>query len=299
MVRNHYKRLDIFRCTHESHQDFGNVVSVYHVLKEKGCYPNGCVYFKWKCRKLDHKLPCPKSYEHVGKKCVSCTEYYDEKIVKHPKLLLSEEDYQLFLKDLHQFEMWLHAKKGREVNGAGVIKAVKPRFILNRQYDRTRLSFKGFLVCFQEGFIDITHLQDPFYALLSPSQQSRLRLSKGDRLEFRGTLRLDRGRIILHRVRGIEIEEKGESKAWTVVEARQALYASKMYDCQYEKCIQCPYGSLVDIQESTFSVNGPKKRKLLCLKGVSNPEYCIVQASQKLHPVDSCQSGENFIKNPV
>ncbi|MGA1791229.1 MAG: hypothetical protein ACMUIM_07070, partial [bacterium] len=170
-MRNQYKRLDVFRCTHESHQGFGHVVSAYHVLKEKACYPHGCVYFKWKCRKLNHKLPCPRSYEHVGKKCASCADYYDEKIVKRPKLLLSEKDYMDFLDDLRDFRIWLNARKGREADCAGTIRSVKPRFILHRHYDRNSLSVNGFLLTFEDGFIGLTHFEDPFYLLLNPSQQ--------------------------------------------------------------------------------------------------------------------------------
>lgn len=294
-MRNQYKRLDVFRCTHESHQDFGHVVSVYHVLKEKACYPHGCVYFKWKCRKLNQKLPCTRSYEHVGKKCTSCADYYDEKIEKRPKLLLSEEDYRDFLNDLRDFQIWLNTKRGREADCSGTIRSVKPRFILHRHYDRNSLSVNGFLLTFQEGFIGLTHFEDPFYLLLNPSQQGRLRLGEGDRVEFRATLRLDRGRIILYRLRGMEIEEKGEDEVWTTAAARQALFRGRMYDQQYEKCIQCPYGSLVDIQESSTSLNGRKRRKLFCLKGIENPEYCIVQASQQLFCTDNCLSGENLV----
>ncbi|MGA1841768.1 MAG: hypothetical protein ACMUIU_14180 [bacterium] len=299
---NQYKRLDVFRCTHESHHSFGDMVSVYHVLKEKGCYPHGCVYFKWKCKKLDHKLPCPKSYEHVGKRCTSCANYYDEKIVKHPRLLLTQNDYRLFLDELRDFEIWLNSKKGKESSCAGTVSSVKPRFVLNRHYNRTSLSFKGFLLTFKEGFIGLIDFKDTFFALLSPSQQGRLRLSEGDRLEFRATLRLDRGRIILGRVRGIEIEEKGDAEPWTTIEARKALFLGKMSDHQYEKCIQCPYGSLVDIMETSTSQNkgsGNKRRKLLCLKGISKPKDCIVQASKDLRLAESlaedyCKSGEIY-----
>jgi hypothetical protein len=251
------------------------------------------------CKKLDHKLPCPKSYEHVGKKCASCANYYDEKIIRHPKLLLTQNEYRIFLDDLRDFEIWLNSKKGKEASCAGTVQSVKPRFVLNRHYDRKSLSFKGFLLTFREGFIGLTDFKDAFFALLSPSQQSRLRLSQGDRLEFRATLRLDRGRIILNRVRGVDIEEKGDAEPWTIFEARKALFIGKMSDHQYEKCIQCPYGSLVDIMEASTSQNasqntgGHKRRKLLCLKGVSKPKYCIVQASQELCLADDyCHSGE-------
>ena len=287
-MKNLYKRVDVFRCTHDSHREFENVVSVYHVLKEKGCHPHGCVYFKWMCRKLDRGIPCPKSYEHVGRKCAPCADYYDEKVVKHPQLLLKPEDYQFFLNDLRGFERWLDEKKGKELNCAGTIKALRPRFIMNRQHERSQLCFKGFLIVFQEIFIGLTLFEDTVYAILSSSQQSRLRLSEGDRLEFRAALRLDRGRVVLDRVHGVEIEEKSTAKHWTIAEARKALFSGKVFEYQYEKCLNCPYGSLVDIQESDFPSNGQKRRKLFCLKGESDPKYCIVQAKEKLSQVDCC-----------
>ena len=229
-MKNLYKRTDVFRCTHESHRDFENVVSVYHVVKEKGCYPHGCVYFKWMCRKLDRGVPCPKSYEHVGRKCAPCADYYDEKIIKHPQLLLKPENYQAFLKDFHNFEIWLDEKKGKELNCAGTIQSLKPRFIMHRQYERAKVWFKGFLLAFQEVFIDLTLFEDTVYAILSSSQQSRFRLSEGDRLEFRAALRLDRGRLVLDRVRGIEIEEKSTGEHWTVAEAKKVLLSGKVFD---------------------------------------------------------------------
>jgi len=300
-MRNQYKRLDIFRCRHESHQGFGNVVSAYHVLKEKGCYPNGCIYFKWKCRKLDRGLACPKSYAHVGRKCTHCIEYFDEKIIKCPELLLSPEDYKLFLKGLRDFELWLYGKKDKQVDFTGVIKAVKPRFVMSCHNGRSRLSFQGFLLVFKEGFVDITHFEDTIYAILSPSQQTRFRLGEDDQLDLKATLRLDRGRLILDRVHGVEVEKKGSAKFWTLAEAQQALLAGKILDDQYEKCLNCSYGSLVDVQGSeSLPGGGQKRRNLLCLKGISNPEYCIVQAQEKLHEqekiheIDNCQEAGVF-----
>jgi len=293
-MKNQYKRSDIFRCTHESHQGFGNVVSAYHVLKEKGCYPQGCIYFKWKCRKLERGLPCPRSYEHVGRKCAHCADYYDEKIVKRPQLLLDEKEYQSFLKELRSFEIWLDDKKGRQVNCAGRLKTVKPRFIMNRYHDRTPVVFQGFLLEFEQGFINYTSFNDTFYALISTSQQSRYKLSAEDKLEFQAILRLDRGRLILDRLRSIEIEEKNGNEPWTIAEAKRALMFGKVIDYQYEKCLHCRHGFLIDVKESEFASNGFRRRKLLCLKGVSQPEYCLVQVKEKFFPVDSCQGGTSL-----
>jgi len=106
--------------------------------------------------------------------------------------------------------------------------------------------------------------------ILSSSQQSRLRLNEGDRLEFRVALRLDRGRLILDRVHGIEIEGKSTAKHWTVAEARQALLLGKVFEYQYEKCLNCSHGSLVDIQESDFLSPGQEKKIILSESGIGS-----------------------------
>ncbi|MGA1825892.1 MAG: hypothetical protein ACMUIP_14650 [bacterium] len=293
-MKNHYKRSDIFRCTHESHHGFGNVVSVYHVLKEKKCYPDGCIYFKWLCKKLNKGIACPKSFKHVGRMCPSCPDYYDEKVFRHPELLLPEKEYDDFLKELENFKFWLDSKRGREIECSGTIKSVKPRFIMKPHNKRFNISLKGFLLVFDEGFIDLTHFEDIFFGNLSLWQQSRLRLGKGDRIEFCATLYLDRGRILLDRVRGIDIEEKAEAQYWSVQEAKQALLRCSTLEHQSEKCLNCSHSCLVDIMEpgskdAGHPQKGQKRRQLLCLKGVSAPEYCIEQAYEKLYQVDYCQ----------
>ncbi|MEW5804289.1 MAG: hypothetical protein AB1847_19510 [bacterium] len=293
-MRNQYKRLDVFRCRHESHQGFGNVVSAYHVLKEKGCYPHGCIYFKWKCHKLDRGISCPKTYTHVGRKCISCPEYFDEKIIKCPEVLLGPEDYEHFLKNFRDFEMWLYGKRDKQVDFTGEIKAVKPRFIMSCHNGHSRVSFQGFLVVFEKGFVDLTSFEDTIYAILSPSQQTRFRLGEGDQLDLRAILRIDRGRLVLDHVRAIEVERKVSAKSWTLAEARQVLLTSRILDTQCEKCLNCPHSSLVDVQRSDALPEGQKKRKLLCLKGMSTPEYCIIQAKEKLHQIDHCQNERAF-----
>lgn len=294
-MKNQYKRLDVFRCTHESHQGFGNVVSVFHVLKEKGCYPEGCVYFKWRCKKLERGLACKQSFEHVGRKCTPCSEYYDEKIVKKPQLLLKEEEYRLLVKDLHSFDLWLREKKGKQIECGGEIKTVKPRCIVHLQGNHPHLSFRGFLLVFHEIFLGLTPFEDTVYALISSSQQAGLRLGEGDQIEFQATLGLDRGRVILNRLHRIEVEKKVSQHFWTEARARQAMLCGSVLACQDEKCLQCPHGCLMDIEEGQETEMEPKRRKLLCLKGIMHPEYCIIQAEEKLSQIDNCQSEEETL----
>ena len=121
---NQYKRQDVFRCSHTAHFRFEKNVSVYHVLKEKECFPEGCIYFLWKCRLLNKGNSCPKKYRHVGRDCFSCKNYFDEKINHQPEIILDEEAYKKFQLDLEEFEDWLEQNVGRWVEFSGIINSV-------------------------------------------------------------------------------------------------------------------------------------------------------------------------------
>ena len=124
-IINHYKRHDIFKCVHQSHVNFEHRVSVYHVLKEKQCYPEGCIYFNWRYRLLNKGKSCPRKFKHVGKNCFNCKDFYDEKEIFKPELLLSEEEYQIFIRKLNQFEDWLEELRGKDIEFSGIINSLK------------------------------------------------------------------------------------------------------------------------------------------------------------------------------
>ncbi|MDH7501060.1 MAG: hypothetical protein QHH30_11840, partial [candidate division NC10 bacterium] len=66
-MRNLYKRMDVFRCSQDGHEHFESAVSVYHVLRERRCYPEGCIYFLWRCRHPLREKGCPRGFHHVGR----------------------------------------------------------------------------------------------------------------------------------------------------------------------------------------------------------------------------------------
>ena len=98
VMKNPYKSTEIFRCVHESHQGYKNKISVYHILKARSCYPEGCIYFRWRCKLLNKKKKCHRGYRHVGRNCFGCKEFYDEKIHNFPELQVSQDEYKDFLK---------------------------------------------------------------------------------------------------------------------------------------------------------------------------------------------------------
>ena len=112
MMRNCYKREDVFVCRHDMHRGFDYRVSAHHVLREKNCYPHGCVDFLWKCKLLDKGGTCPKGYRHVGNNCTECRHYDEEKIHRYPELLISAMEYRAYQRECRRFDDWLDTHEG-------------------------------------------------------------------------------------------------------------------------------------------------------------------------------------------
>ncbi len=285
-IINHYKRHDIFKCVHQSHVNFEHRVSVYYVLKEKQCYPEGCIYFNWRCRLLNKGKSCPRKFKHVGKNCFNCKDFYDEKEIFKPELLLSKEEYQIFIRKFNQFEDWLEELRGKDIEFSGIINSLKPSFHKKAHHRDNQLSFDGFLVNFKEGYINLDHFNDFIYAKISSRMQHRYNFCKGDKVNFYGRLSEKDGRIILSRLNRIDIEEKADNETWTESKARLAKKTGTIIPVQYEKCLNCDKGSLLDVISDSKI-----QRMLFCLEGIKDPEYCSYTIS-KLLLKDSCAKVE-------
>ena len=285
-IINHYKRHDIFKCTHQSHIHFEYRVSVYHVLKEKECFPEGCIYFNWRCRLLNKGKTCPKKIKHVGRNCFNCKEFYDEKEIFKPELLVPGSDYKNFIESLNSFEDWVEAVRGREIDFSGTINSLKPSFFKKADAPEKQVSFDGFLMNFKGGYINLDYFDDLIYAKTNSAVQHRLKLCKGDKLNFRAQVKEERGRIVLVRIRGIDIEEKAADDIWTESRAQLAKRTGTIIPRHYDKCLNCDKGSLLDI-----ITDAKKQRMLLCLEGIKDPDYCIYSVS-KLLLADNCAKAQ-------
>jgi hypothetical protein len=278
---NQYKRQDVFRCSHRAHFRFEKNVSVHHVLKEKKCFPQGCIYFLWKCHLLNKGHSCPKKYQHVGRGCFYCKSYLDEKINYQPETMLDPEAYKKFQRDLEDFEEWLEETRGNWVEFSGTVNSVKPHFRKIRFGSKETISFPGFLISFTEGYLDRTFFEDHIFVTTSRRTQQNLRFAKGDRVDFQARLGIDRGRIVLDKIRHVDFLNKEKDTAPTVSQALVAQKTGTEFDCQPEKCVMCEKGCLLDVVEKTEDTS-PVKRHLFCLMGVENPEECIYQLVKKM-----------------
>lgn len=287
---NHYKRQDVFKCVQEAHARFENKVSAYHVLKEKRCYPRGCIYFNWKCRRLNKGRSCPRKFKHVGRKCFGCKEFYDEKVINRPEVVLSDEEFSIFMRDLREFETWLNGLKGIEVNLSGTIYSVKPKMRQVIQGKRSHIELNGFALIFREVFIDLVRFEDLCYVTVSKGLQAKYRFSKGDKVDLYARLSVDRGRLIFKRPNRIEIDERGEGKIWSWDKALVAARTASPIPYQMERCFACDKGCLLDTIERT-NAGERHKRQLFCLEGIKDPQYCIYDLTKSI-AVELCAVDE-------
>lgn len=280
-LRNEYKRQDVFRCVHDAHAHFSNRVSVHHVLTEKKCFPGGCIYFLWRCKLLNKGTTCPRGFRHVGRKCFGCREFYDEKVINRPEILLDETGFRTFRADFEKFKDWVEEVRGREVCFTGTVSAVKPMLTRVPSGKKETLRFGDFLVCFDGGFFDMTRLDDLCYLVVGRPAYGRHRFRRGDRVELWAKVGFDRGRVVMVRPRRIDFEDRGDGNVWREGDAIVAARIGTVVSGQPEPCVACEKGCLVDVAGGVPD-RGGRRRELVCLEGNDGPEGCAFRIERIL-----------------
>lgn len=286
--QNEFKRMDVFRCRHQSHEHFEYKVSASHILDRKQCYPHGCVYFRWRCKLFEKGKPCIRGYNYVGRLCFGCPHFVDEKVSNRPELRISSEAYEKWIERYRDFAEWVEKKQDREAQILGVVSAVKPRFQRFVYPNHETLHLRGFQIGFSEAFVDTDHLDDDCYAVVSGAFQDRWQLRPHMRLEFRGRLTLNRARIVFTRVHKVEIIELPEEAAeWNSSKALVARSVATGFDWQPAKCLKCKYSVLADVEDRRKPAT-VERRQLFCLQGVPHPDVCPLIPGRSLGE-DECQ----------
>ena len=288
---NQYKRQDIFRCTHDAHGLRGHFVSVYHTMHRKGCFPNGCTYFRWKCHELEHRRKCYRGYSHVGKNCPGC-KYFDEEKISRALVRVDEPGYAAFLDELHDFEEWLRDAENKEHWIMATIRSVKPHIRKSIYGDTAKTehtNLLGYLICFEEAYIGNDHFDDLTYSVVGREFQSRLKFQKGDRLEFKAILTLQDGRIVFQKIKQIAFKEKNQSEEyWTDSKSLVARSTGTLLAKQAEKCYVCDQGMLVDVTQKS---NGEDTmyHRIFCLQGMPSAAACTYDLSKEIY-ANSCSN---------
>lgn len=286
--RNEFKRMDVFRCRHDSHERFEYKVSAFHILERKGCFPSGCVYFRWRCKLMEKGKACYRGYSHVGRLCQGCQYFFEDKINNRPEIRATGEEYGAWYERYKDFAEWVEKMQNRPVEVLAQVSAVKPRFQRFIFPKASELHLHGFQISFSEAFVGMDHLDDDSYAIIGRRTQDRLQLAAGMKLEFRATFTLHRGRVLFVNPHRIEIVEPAEEAAeWNSSKALVARTVATGFQWQPAKCLKCKFGVLADVEDRR-QPETIERRQLYCLQGMPHPDMCTLVPGRSLGE-DECQ----------
>ncbi len=243
--------------------------------------------FHWKCKLLAKRKKCFRNFSVVGRKCFNCKYLVEQKEHQYPQFLNPVEDADAFFERFEQFEEWVNALSTRRVHCEGTIQSVKPDMIFRYDQNKKHLRLRGFLVSFNEGFIDNRYFTDRFYLHLSSELQNRLLLREADEIEFDANLKIVKGRFEFIKAGRFEFMMRGKSKPIKKSDALVALNTYTVQKNQPSKCLGCKFGLLTDIQNK-YTGN---QRELICLKGVADYRECAVSI------LDSSEDNRDFCAN--
>jgi len=284
-----YKTKGVFRCNHPLHKRFGYEVSPYFILKYKKCYPEGCVEFLWRCRLSGKGKKCPRGYQHVGRNCFSCKQYYEIKVCRSPETGLDEKELSRFFAKLDEFEFWLSDLEGKRVAFSGTIAELNPSLQMIRDNNRSSVRLNGFIISFDSGHIGYDLLDDPLYLRVGSTFLARWRPAPGDQLDCRAILTIERGRMVLSKATGVEISRGGSEPLADFSKALVGRATGRIVQDDIRLCRYCPYGSLLDVCDIRPKEN--HYRRFYCLKGIEYAESCPIRLSRlldeaKLNPAE-------------
>lgn len=286
--KNEFKRMDVLRCRHDGHEKFDYKVSAFHILERKQCFPNGCVYFRWRCKLFEKGKACYRGYNYVGRLCSGCKYFIESKVNNRPESRLPAAEYEEWRDRYDEFSEWAEAMKDRRVAVLGMIAAVKPRFqrVLYPKSDHLRL--QGFQITFSEAYPQTDHLDDECYAIVGADFQNRHQLAAGAEIEFSAIFTLNRGRVVFQRLQRLEIvKPPTEPAEWNTSKALVARSVATGFAWQPAKCLKCKYGVLADVDDKRGE-GRPLKRQLYCLQGMPHPDVCTIIPGKSLGE-DECQ----------
>lgn len=270
---NVYKRQDIFRCVHGEHGKFAHVVSPWHVLETKGCWPEGCLSFYHRCARLLKGRNCPRRFRRPGTKCQNCPSLREEKRLHVPEIAVAPAAWEDFRRDLQRYRLWLSGIRGRWVSFFGKVEAVKP-FLKHIYADRrNHFMFSGWWIQFAEGYLNKDHFTERLYLYLPKGKQNRWKVVAGDEMEGMGQADVYEGRLMLHQPRFLEWGRRGEGAPKRESDILLGLNIGSLFSRQEERCFSCVHGVLVNVENLAGLRNLPK-REMFCLAGFSDPGAC-------------------------
>jgi hypothetical protein len=167
------------------------------------------------------------------------------------------------------------------VEFSGTINSLAPHLQMRRDEKGDHVSMDGFYIAFERGHLGQDLFYDRLYLKIFGNTLERYDFAPGDRLECRALFTETRGRIILRKPTRIEHAKNGGHRHVNVSRALVGRATGKTIAGPAELCKECPYVSLIDVEDSRRR-NPVYYRRYYCLHGLTDPETCPVRLEKLL-----------------
>jgi hypothetical protein len=205
--------------------------------------------------------------------------------MQQPKLLVSPENYQEYLREKEDFDYWIEKNSGRDVAIDAEISGVKPDLSAYHSGGRKNFRLDGWILVFEKVYVGYDLFDDTAFAWISTKAQDKWSFSAGCKFEAKARFTFQRGRLIFKRLHNIEILTDGDGSAPDPNRILVAAQTASEFPLQPEKCVNCPEGVLVEKTMTGRRQNGPR-RSLVCLQGEKNPADCLYHLAPLLKSSD-------------
>ncbi|MEJ5166391.1 MAG: hypothetical protein WHV67_05115 [Thermoanaerobaculia bacterium] len=273
VYKNLFKRQDIFRCFHELHKKFSNVVSVWHVMEGRGCFPQGCISFYLKCKSFLKGKSCSKGFKKPGRLCQSCKFLVEEKNHYIPKIILKEEEWRKFKREYDKFLFWVRSLEGKFVKFYGKIEAIKP-YTKHIYFERgSKFLLKGFILTLKWAYLERDFFEDKLFLYLPKGKVWRLKNLKFDEIEGFATLNLSGGNLFLSNPKNL-YSLKGEEVIFREENFLLKIKLGSLFNIYQGKCFECEKG-IPTVVENQSNLRFIPKKEIICLEGYASPSFCL------------------------
>ncbi len=283
---NLFKRQDVFRCYHESHKKFSNVVSVYHVLEKRRCFPQGCLSFYFKCKLLLKGVKCKRGLKTAGIKCQSCKYLMEEKNQYFPKVILKREEWEELKFEYSKFLFWIKSKEGKTVKFYGKIQDIKP-YIRHIYFDKgSKFIINGYFILMEYAYIEEDLFKDKLYIYVPKPKAWKIKKLEGNEVEGLATFNLSGSNIILSNAKNLQSIRGEKIPFYLNDEILLKIKMGSIFDKFNERCFSCEEGLPVLVENQSNFKNLPKK-EIICLQNYLSPSFCLKEIYKNIK-IDKC-----------
>lgn len=273
VYKNLFKNQDVFRCFHQLHKKFSNVVSVWHVMEGRGCYPQGCISFYMKCKSILKGKSCHRGFRKPGKLCFSCKFLVEEKNHYFPKVILNEKEWSEFKEKYNKFLFWVRSLEGKYIRFYGKIETVKP-YIKHLYFDKgSKFLIKGYLLTLKWAYLERDFFEDKLFLYIPKGKIWRLKSLKLDEIEGFASFNLSQGNFFLSNPKNL-YSIKGEELNFKEENVLLKIKMGSVFNIYQGKCFDCEKGIPTSVENQSSKRFIPK-REIICLEGYSNPSLCL------------------------